>query len=246
MLRSLSDKERDVLLAEIARLAPWFHDIEIAEGIWTNPEGTGPGRDYPASRWRLIQPLLPDVTGKSCLDVGCSSGFFSVQLKQLGARRVVGIDLGEQSRAIEQARFVASVMNLDIEFHELSVYDVECLNEQFDLILFLGVLYHLRHPLLALEKLRSVCRGTMIMQTVTTRHGSFVGLPVDKDLSLRAPELHHFHFPTLRFVEHSLDGDHSVWYVPNAEAVLAMLRATGFVISRYYLPTDAEIVVVCT
>ena len=62
---------------------------------------------------------------------------------------MLGIDFDDDYLA--QARFAAEVAGLDIEFRKLSVYDVGALGERFDLVLFMGVLYHLRHPLLALD-----------------------------------------------------------------------------------------------
>src|SRR6516225_8559854 len=69
-------KQRTAIRARIKELGPWFHNMNVARGVWTHPENEGAGPDYPAWRWRVIQPLMPDVRGKSCLDIGCSSGFF--------------------------------------------------------------------------------------------------------------------------------------------------------------------------
>src|SRR5215470_19676000 len=82
--REVSDVARRMLIQQIDELGPWFHNFEIASGVWTNASERFPGMEYPLERWRLIEPLLPDLEGKSCLDVGCSSGFFSLKLKELG------------------------------------------------------------------------------------------------------------------------------------------------------------------
>src|ERR1041385_5782853 len=96
--RRLSRAQRTAIHGKIRSLGPWFHNMNIARGLWTHPENEGAGPDYPAWRWRLIKPMLPDVSNKRCLDIGCSSGFFSLKLKELGAAAVVGIDQGEQLR----------------------------------------------------------------------------------------------------------------------------------------------------
>src|SRR5918994_4402373 len=127
----------------IRALDPWFHNMEL-DGIWTAPDHfLG---DYPGAKFRRFAGRLPaDLTGKSVLDIGCNAGFYSIEMKRRGAARVLGIDFDE--RYLEQARFAAEVKGQDIEFRMLSVYDVAALGERFDVVLFMGVLYHLRHPL---------------------------------------------------------------------------------------------------
>jgi tRNA (mo5U34)-methyltransferase len=221
--------------------------MNIAADVWTNPEWKGAGPDYAAWRWELVAPLLPDVQNKKCLDVGCSSGFFSLKLKELGARVVLGVDQGEQRRAIEQARFAAETLRLDVSFQELSVYDVGTLDQDFDVVLFLGVFYHLRHPLLALEQLRRVCSGQLLLQTITTPHsvGPYQDCPGEQivDTDMRSPLLNEPDFPLLRFVQGALDGDPSCWFVPSPNAVLAMLRSCGFEPERMIFPTPNEMIV---
>ena len=243
----LSEGRQNELTAKIAELGPWFHNMNLADGIWTNPGNNGPGPDYPAWRWNLVAPLLPDIQGKRCLDVGCSSGFFSLKLKQGGAASVLGIDHGEQIRAISQARFAAEWLGLSAEFKPMSVYDAGSHPERFDLVLFMGVFYHLRHPMLALEAIRQVCTGTLILQTITTPHrqGSYEPCPPagQIDCSLRGRSLNQPDFPMMRFVEGGIDGDTSCWFVPSAEAVLAMLRACNFKPETMIFPTSHEIIV---
>jgi tRNA (mo5U34)-methyltransferase len=228
--RRLSATEQEAVKRKVAELGPWFHNFQIAEGIWTNPEG-GPGPHYPDIRWNLIEPLLPELSGKSVLDIGCSSGFFSLKLKELGARSVLGVDDGEQPKAIEQARFAAKTLGLEVDFEIRSVYRVAELQRQFDVVLFMGVLYHLRHPLLALEALRQVCGGTMILQTITTPHDQHFTELAANDLqnsSLHSPLLSDPRYPAMRFVEGALDKDVTCWFLPNPQAVMSMLRSCGF------------------
>ena len=86
------------------------------------------------------------------LDIGCNAGFYSIEMKLRGASRVLGID--HDNDYLQQARFAAEVLGLDISFDLMSVYEVGQLRECFDVVLFLGVFYHLRHPLLALDLIR--------------------------------------------------------------------------------------------
>ena len=247
--RLIPDAERPGLAERIEQLGPWFHNYEIASGVWTNPLGQSPGVEYPLTRWQLIEPLLPDVQGKACLDIGCSSGFFSLKLKELGAAYVLGIDSGEQLAAIEQAQFAANTLQLDVDFRVLSAYDLATIGRQFDLVLFMGVFYHLRHPLVALEAARSVCRDTMMFQTITTKHErklSELDTYPRRHVGLHSSVLESDDFPGLRFVEGSLDDDVTCWFVPNLQAVVAMLRSTGFNPGELAFANERDVIVRCT
>ena len=133
-------EERRSLEGRIAAIGPWFHNFEIARGVWTNATGAGPGPDYPARRWACVEPWFRELSGKDCLDVGCSSGFFSLKARESGAASALGIDSGEQTRAIEQARFAAEVLGLDVTFENVSVYDTPTLGRSFDVVLFMRFL----------------------------------------------------------------------------------------------------------
>jgi tRNA (mo5U34)-methyltransferase len=116
----------------------------------------------------------------------------------------------------------------DIEFARLSVYDVGALGERFDLVLFMGVLYHLRHPLLALDLIREhAVRDLLVFQSM--QRGSEDVEPVAGDYAFE--ETAHFDrpgYPKLHFVEKSYSRDPTNWWVPNAACAEAMLRSAGF------------------
>lgn len=246
--RKLSAEEREAVVRRVEELKPWFHNYEVAKGVWTNTGGHSPGPDYPAWRWQFVQKLLPDVSGKSCLDIGCSSGFFSLKLKELGAAHVIGIDSGEQPQAIEQAKFAAGLLEYDAEFRPLSVYDVNQLRHSYDLVLFMGVFYHLRHPLLALEGIRAVCKETMIVQTITTVHERTpeeLPTKTTQNVGLRSALLTDYRFPAVRFLEGTLDGDSTCWFIPNVQGILAMLRSCGFAPEQVIYPHEHEVLIRC-
>src|SRR5690242_1881668 len=160
----------------IEDLGQWFHHLELV-GVQTAPDHfLG---DYPRIKWQQFSASIPeDLTGKSVLDVGCNAGFYSLEMKRRGAERVVGIDTDE--RYLAQARFAAKVNNAAIEFRNLSVYRVADLCEQFDLVLFMGVLYHLRHPLLALELLHEyVAADLMVTQSLLRGSKESANVPGD-------------------------------------------------------------------
>jgi tRNA (mo5U34)-methyltransferase len=245
---SLPDEQRELVQRRIAELGPWFHNFQLTEDLWTNPDG-GPGPQYPDSRWQVIEPLLPKVAGKSVLDIGCSSGFFSLKLKELGADYVLGIDAGEQPKAIEQAQFAAETLGLQADFKVHSVYELREIGRQFDIVLFMGVLYHLRHPLLALDALRPLCRETLIIQTITTHHQrSFTELDSREleNSSLHSILLEDPRYPTIRFVEGALDKDVTCWFIPNPQAVMSMLRSCSFKPNQVAYTGENDIIVRCS
>ena len=109
------------LANRITQLGEWFHNIDLM-GTPTAPSHfLG---DFPRIKWKSIAPALPaDLSGATVLDIGCNAGFYSVELKRRGASRVLGVDVDD--RYLAQARFVASVLGLEIEFEKRSVYDVD-------------------------------------------------------------------------------------------------------------------------
>jgi tRNA (mo5U34)-methyltransferase len=246
--KEFTGSEKVQLIAEVARLGPWFHNFEIARNVWTNADGSGPGADYPARRWQHVQPMFANIAGKSCLDIGCSSGFFSLKAKELGAASVLGVDSGEQLGAIEQARYASRVLGLPASFDTISAYDLARLTGRFDTVIFMGVLYHLRHPLAALEAIRSVCTGTLILQTITTPSGMRnreLERQATENVGLNSKVMLSDQFPSIRFVEGKLAGDSSCWFIPNVQAVTAMLRSCGFVPEELIFPNTQEVIMKC-
>jgi len=205
----------------IERLGPWYHNLTFAG---TSTLSATP--DYPASRWSMLEPLIPeDLRGKTVLDIGCNSGFFSVEMKKRGAARVVGIDI--MPFVLAQARFTAHWFNVPIELYEMSVYDVDSLDMKFDVVLFIGVLYHLKHPLYALEKISSVCKETMyLVSVVRGSKGEFV--PADDYPGDELEIFNHPHYPRLYFVEKSFNADESNWWFATKSCLKAMTRVAGF------------------
>ena len=246
--KEITGLEMEQLRSNIDRLGPWFHNFEIARNVWTNANGSGPGANYPSRRWHHVQSMFGNLAGKSCLDVGCSSGFFSLKAKELGASRVLGIDSGEQVGAIDQARFASEALGLPAEFETVSAYDLARIDERFETVIFMGVFYHLRHPLAALEAIRSVCTGNLIFQTITTPSGmklNELDSQTNANVRLNSRVMHDDRFPTVRFVEGQIAGDSSCWFIPNVQAVAAMLRTCGFVPEEFIFPDEQEVIVRC-
>ena len=231
MLDEAPPRTRD-LRARIEALAPWFHNLTLG-GIQTAPDHFL--HDYPNSKFRHFAHVLPaDLTGKSVLDIGCNAGFYSLEMKRRGAARVLGIDSDE--RYLAQGRLAAEVEGVDIEFRRLDVYDVGRLGERFDLVIFMGVLYHLRHPLLALDLIREhVADDLLLFQTL--QRGSEQVDAVEEDYDFF--EQGHFDspgYPKMHFIERYYSGDPSNWWAPNMAGSLAMLRSSGFEVLEHPEP----------
>lgn len=207
----------------VRELGPWFHNLDLG-GVRTAPEHfLG---DYPAFKWRSFAHAIPgDLRGKTVLDVGCNAGFYAMEMRRRGAE-VVGIDADEAYLA--QARFAAEVSGLDLELRQLDVYDVAALGRRFDVVLFMGVLYHLRHPLLALDLLRAHAVSELLVFQSMLRGSAEIERPrPDYGFEERAI-FEAAGWPKLMFVEGRYAADPTNWWVPNAACVEAMLRAAGF------------------
>jgi tRNA (mo5U34)-methyltransferase len=219
----------DQIRARAQALGDWFHNIDL-NGVATAPDHFL--NDYPNVKWRRFRHAIPeDLTGKSVLDIGCNAGFYSIEMKRRGAERVVGVDLDQ--RYLDQASFAAEVKGQEIEFRLLSVYDVAELGERFDIVLFMGLFYHLRHPLLALDLIHDHVAGDLLVYQSMQRGSSRVE-PVRADYDFF--EQAHFNkpgFPRMHFIEHQYANDWTNWWAPNAACSAAMLRSSGFEILEH-------------
>jgi tRNA (mo5U34)-methyltransferase len=213
-----------LIQARVRELGKWFHNLNL-RGVQTAPDHfLG---DYPSNKWQAFAHTIPgDLRGMTVLDIGCNAGFYSIEMKRRGAERVVAIDFDE--RYLAQARFAAKICEADIEFHLLSVYDLAELREKFDLVLFLGVFYHLRHPLLALDLIyEHVARDLLVFQSMQRgsdepHHGAD-DHPFQQTQIFETPS-----FPRMYFIEKKYAGDPTNWWIPNRACTEAMLRSAGF------------------
>jgi tRNA (mo5U34)-methyltransferase len=208
---------------QVRDLGDWFHNLDL-HGVHTAPNHfLG---DFPNIKWKNIRQAIPeDLTGASVLDIGCNGGFYSLEMKKRGASRVLGIDIDE--RYLRQARFAARTLDLDIEFQRCSVYEIDRIPGQFDFVVFMGVLYHLRYPLYALDMVAKKVAGKLLFQTMI--RGSEQARAWEKNYTFWTKDIfRNPDFPAMYFIEHSYAGDPTNWWVPNASAVEAMLRSAGF------------------
>ena len=194
------------LQARVAAIR-WYHTIDLGNGITT------PGVDDSPQRLAKLQ-LPRSLEGLSVLDIGAWDGFFAFECERRGASRVVAADhyswhgpgWGTKAGFILAREVLGSnVEDIDIDVMDLTPERVGT----FDLVLFLGVLYHLRHPFLALERVSSVVGNHLIIETVVDMIG--------------------FHRAAMAFYpSRELNNDPTNWWAPNVPAVRGMLENLGF------------------
>ncbi|HEV7990602.1 MAG TPA: TIGR04290 family methyltransferase [Gemmatimonadaceae bacterium] len=210
---------------EIAALAPWFHNLHLPDGSQTAPGH--PLGDFPAFKWRQIGPALPaDLSGWTALDIGCNAGFYSIELAKRGAQ-VTAIDV--EPHFLRQAEWASREFDVRdrITFREMQVYDLARVPVQYDLVLFMGVFYHLRYPMLGLDIVAEKVRRLILFQTLTMPGVEiFAGAAVDRDIDDR-DAFAEPGWPKLAFIEHEFSGDPTNWWAPNHAACEAMLRSSG-------------------
>lgn len=213
--------ELEQLRSKVQDLQPWFHDLNL-HGVRTAPDH--PLGNFLQDLWSMVEPAFPaDMTGKTVLDIGCNAGFYSLKLHERRAR-VTGIE--HDPHYLAQARFAAEVVGADIEYIEMDVYDVESLGRPFDYVLFLGVFYHLRHPLYALEKVARMVGERLVFQSML--RGPTKTFPVAPDYPITERDVFlEPGFPAMYFIERSYAGDPTNWWIPNRAAMEAMLRSAG-------------------
>ena len=180
-----------------------YHTIELPDGrVLPGLQSTG------HMRWRLSLFGLPDdLRGKRVLDIGAWDGWFSFECERRGAT-VVAVDCVELDTFLE----ARSLLNSNVEYLTLDVNELSAARlGQFDIVLFFGVLYHLRHPLMGLEKVVELCRGAALVE-------SFVMAPEARAI------------PTImEFYEGAeLGGQIDNWFGPTPECLLALCRSAGF------------------
>lgn len=185
----------------------WFHTIDLGHGVVT------PGLD--ASPQKLTTLGIPeDLTGKSVMDFCSWNGFFAFEAERRGASPVVAVDYfcwaGEGWGTKAGFDLAHEALGSKVQTRQIDVLDVTPANAGvYDVVMLLGVLYHMRHPLLALEVAAAVTGDLLILET-----------HVDLTMVQR---------PAMAFYPNSeLNGDPSNWCGPNEACVIGMLLAAGF------------------
>jgi tRNA (mo5U34)-methyltransferase len=209
---------------QIEALKPWFHNLHLPDNNQTNPSHfLG---DFPRFKWVEISPFIPeDLTGWNVLDIGCNAGFYSFELAKRGAE-VTGIDL--DPHYLKQANWAANVLGLSgrVTFRQMQVYDLARENIRYDLIWFMGVFYHLRYPLLALDIISQRMNNLLVFQTLMTPDREEFVTKDDYAIHERE-DMMKKGWPALSFIENKLAGDPTNWWAINHGGVTALLRSCG-------------------
>ena len=200
----------------------WYQRIYLGKGIYSLDQPA-----YHEGVWDRVRPTFPtDLGGASVLDVGTNAGFFALEAKRRGAGRVVGIESVEDYR--RQAEACRSIWGLDIEYLALDAHQLDKVSGQFEIVIFTGILYHLKNPLYVLEEVGRLCQDAIVVETevipenpkncVNVRQG-----PTGKTRVTPCRT------GIMKFIERDeLNGDGSNWWVPDTECVMGMLRTAGF------------------
>ena len=209
--------ERETLAARVAAL-PWFHTIDLGDGLHT------PGVDLHTAARCATYGLPADLRGRMVLDLGAWDGFFSFEAERRGAARVVAVDAfswGGGGWGSKDAFLLArEILGSRVEDVDCDLLDVTpaTVGGVFDLVLCLGVLYHMQHPLRLLAQVASVTQDQLILET----HVDLLDMPR----------------PAMAFYPGAeLNGDASNWWGPNPACVQAMLATVGFARSTVHALT---------
>ena len=158
--------DRSKIADGIERLGPWFHKIELPHGLTTKMKSyAGEPDDHPHGTWKHVRKVLPnDLSNKRVLDIGCNGGFYAIAANQRGAS-VTGVDAKRWH--VRQATFAARALDLkNIHFACRSLYELDPMKDGvFDVVLALGLIYHLKHLVRGLEILFDVCSDLLIVET---------------------------------------------------------------------------------
>jgi tRNA (mo5U34)-methyltransferase len=204
----------------------WYHTIDLGNGIITQ------GVDDTPVRLGRVQ-LPSSLRGKTVLDIGAWDGFFSFESERRGAARVVAADYfswhGSGWGAKAGFQLAREALGSKVEDVDIDVMDIapERLGT-FDIVLFLGVLYHLRHPLLALDLLYEHVVGDLLVFQSMQRGSSEIEA-LEEDYPFGEVEVFDRPgFPRMHFIERRYSGDQTNWWVPNRACSEALLRSAGF------------------
>jgi tRNA (mo5U34)-methyltransferase len=225
----MTDLKTTGVAEQINELSPWFHNLHLPDGTQTAPDHfLG---DFPGFKWREIASSIPDnLTGWRALDIGCNAGYYTFELARRGAT-VVGID--RDPHYLRQAEWAARQFGLEqkVDFRLMQVYDLAHHAEMYDIVLFMGVFYHLRYPLLALDIVAQKTKRMMIFQTITMP-GREIDGQVDFWINEREALLRPG-WPKMAFIESRFAGDPTNWWIANHAGIEAMLRSAGLKITGY-------------
>ncbi len=148
----------------------WFYSYELPDGERTRTYHRGELDSIHNTRWEMLRRSIQnrfqgDYSGLRVLDLASHQGFFSVKMAQLGFGEVIGIDA--RASHVEDSSMIAELYGLDqVSFRQADIHSLDAQSlGQFDVVLMLGLLYHLENPIGALRTCRALCRDTCLIET---------------------------------------------------------------------------------
>lgn len=217
---------KEYLIDGINKLGPWFHRIDFPNGVSTKTDAyTGEDGDHPIPTWNRLKSIIPiDLSGKTVLDVGCNAGFYSFRCRERNAKYVLGVDA--RLWHVRQARFAAMGLQQDsIDFRRSSVYELSpTTTGKFDIVLALGLIYHLKHIYQAVDNLYHITNDLLIIETAIVP--SEYNWPTDCTYGIDKKNMEAIGLISNDFSEPEPPCN---WFIPTPKAVSFLLKSTGFV-----------------
>ncbi len=199
MAEKLTPEEKRKLVNEVNF---WWHRIDLGDGVIT------PG--FTKEKFhRLLSSAIPNnLERKTVLDIGAWDGYYSFECEKRGAK-VIAIDNNQHRRGHEGFLTAKRILNSEVEFQKMDLFDMEKVQQAFDIVLFFGVLYHIRYPLKALEIIAAKTKELLILES------HYI-----KTLTRK---------PIMRFYPgKELSNDSTCWWGPNIQCIEDMLKTVGF------------------
>lgn len=198
--------EKEEISKKVSEVKNWFHSIDLGQGIVT------PGYKKDT---KFEELKMPGLKGKTVLDVGCWDGYYSFECEKRGAGKVLSTDhyvWHEEKFGIKGFLTAREILGSKVDYKDIDVFDISPESVgTWDTVLFLGVYYHLKNPMLALEKLAKVTKHLLVIEShiiITPFHR---GIPLSE------------------FYENDeLNNDFSNWWGPNLQCLVQTVRASGF------------------
>lgn len=191
----------------------WWHTIEMPNGELT----AGKVNYIGAAGERFLLPS--DLTGKSVLDFGTWDGFWAIESMRRGAAEVVATD--RHNPILETAKLALGSFDIPYHYSGDLDYPIERpqWREAFDVVLFFGLLYHLKNPHMGLWNAAHCCKpgGNVIVETAVNQ-GKAIGIPKE--------------IPAMWIIDSLHDGDASNYYVPNLSGAIQLCKLAGLEVKQ--------------
>jgi len=176
-----SEKE---ILERISKITSWFHVIQLGTKIST------PGSYKDVLRRKIFDAIPNDLTNKTVLDVGANQGLFAFECEKRNAKEIVAVDLyDDRPQLYDGIKLCKEILNSKVQIVKFDIMEIEKLKKEFDIILFFGVVYALRNPFLALQKLYSICKELVIVEGMVLRNDKSICYVLEKDEILKGQSL---------------------------------------------------------